>query len=197
MRTREKLQMDKNLKDSITIDLFKEISVPKAIGLIVLISILAFIFLIWLIYYKEITPTTSAWVAQLPALNALLNTTSTILILLGFRAIKRRDFIKHMKLMLTAFITSSLFLISYLVYHNFTGHTPFPGEGWIRPVYFFILITHIILSAFVVPLVLTSFYLAYSGKFKTHRKVSKWTFPVWLYVSVTGVVIFFMLNAYV
>jgi len=189
--------MDKNLKDSITIDLFKEISVPKAIGLIVLISILAFIFLIWLIYYKEITPTTSAWVAQLPALNALLNTTSTILILLGFRAIKRRDFIKHMKLMLTAFITSSLFLISYLVYHNFTGHTPFPGEGWIRPVYFFILITHIILSAFVVPLVLTSFYLAYSGKFKTHRKVSKWTFPVWLYVSVTGVVIFFMLNAYV
>lgn len=197
MRTREKLQMDKNLKDSITIDLFKEISVPKAIGLIVLISILAFIFLIWLIYYKEITPTTSAWVAQLPALNALLNTTSTILILLGFRAIKRRDFIKHMKLMLTAFITSSLFLISYLVYHNFTGHTPFPGEGWIRPVYFFILITHIILSAFVVPLVLTSFYFAYSGKFKTHRKVSKWTFPVWLYVSVTGVVIFFMLNAYV
>lgn len=189
--------MSKEIYDQITIDFFKEISIPKALGVIILISLLAFLFLIWLIYFRETAETTADWVGQLPALNALLNTTSAILIVLGYRAVRKKDFLKHMKLMLTAFVTSSLFLISYLIYHNFVGHTSFPGEGWIRPFYFFILISHIILSAFVVPLVLTSFYFAYSGKFRTHRKVSKWTLPIWLYVSVTGVMIFFILNAYV
>lgn len=189
--------MNENVKDKITINVFRELSVPKAIGTIILISVIAFAFLIWLIYFRETADTTASWVNQLPALNALLNSASTVFILLGFRAIKKREFVKHMKLMLTAFVTSALFLISYLLYHNFVGHTPFPGEGMIRPVYFFILITHIILSAFIVPLVLTSFYFAFAGKFKTHRKVSKWTFPVWLYVSVTGVMIFFILNMYV
>ncbi|WP_069133269.1 DUF420 domain-containing protein [Rhodohalobacter halophilus] len=189
--------MNKPNSDELTVEFIKNISVPKAIATILLISGLAFLFLIWLIYFRETADETAAWVANLPALNAMLNSASTVLILFGFAAIKRGEFVKHMKFMLTAFITSSLFLISYLVYHNFVGHTPFPGEGIIRPVYFFILISHIILSAFVVPLVLTSYYFAFSGKFSTHRKVSKWTLPIWLYVSVTGVVIFFILNAYV
>jgi putative membrane protein len=189
--------MDSTLNDKITVQFLKEVSVPKALGVILLVSLSAFLFLIWLLYYKDASYTTATWVAQLPALNALLNSASTIFIISGFVAIKKKKYVMHMKLMLTAFITSSLFLISYLVYHNFTGHTPFPGEGWIRPIYFTILISHIILSAFVVPLVLTSYYFAFSGKFQTHRKVSKWTFPIWLYVSITGVVIFFMLNAYV
>lgn len=189
--------MSQSLKDQITVDFIKNFSVAKAIGVIILISVLAFLFLIWLIYFKETADTTATWVAQLPALNALLNSASTVFIVLGFLAIRKRQFIRHMKLMLTAFVTSSLFLVSYLVYHNFVGHTPFPGEGFIRPVYFTILISHIILSAFVVPLVLTSYYFAFSGKFETHRKVSKWTLPIWLYVSVTGVMIFFILNAYV
>ncbi len=192
-----KLGMESNINEKLTLRFLKEISVGKAIGLILLISTLAFLFLIWLIYYKETAATTAAWVNQLPALNALLNSASTVLIVSGFIAIKKKKYVTHMKLMLTAFITSSLFLISYLIYHNFVGHTPFPGEGWIRPVYFTILISHIILSAFVVPLVLTSYYFAFSGKFKTHRKVSMWTFPIWLYVSVTGVAIFFILNSYV
>lgn len=187
----------KSLDEQVTIQFLKNISVPKAIGFILLISSLAFLFLLWLLYIKEGADFSAAWVQQLPALNAFLNSVSTVLILMGYAAIKKRKYIAHMKLMLTAFITSSLFLVSYLLYHNFTGHTPFPGQGFIRPVYFTILISHIILSAFVVPLVLTSFYFAYSGKFKTHRKVSRWTFPIWLYVSVTGVVIFFILNAYV
>jgi putative membrane protein len=191
------LQMDSSLQEQLTVRFLKEISVPKALGMIILISTLAFLFLIWLIYFRETSEQTAAWVTNLPALNALLNSASTVLILFGLYAIKKREFLKHMKFMLTAFITSSLFLISYLVYHNFVGHTPFPGEGFIRPVYFFILISHIILSAFVVPLVLTSYYFAFSGKFSTHKKVSKWTLPIWLYVSVTGVVIFFILNAYV
>ncbi|CAN5418854.1 hypothetical protein BH23BAC3_BH23BAC3_17620 [soil metagenome] len=189
--------MDKSLNEKITIQFLKEVSLVKAIGLILLISFAAFLFLIWLIYFKEAAATTASWVNQLPALNALLNSTSTVLIISGFVAIKKQKYIAHMKLMLTAFVTSCLFLISYLIYHNFVGHTTFPGEGWIRPVYFTILITHIILSAFVVPLVLTSYYFAFAGKFSTHRKVSYWTFPIWLYVSVTGVMIFFILNMYV
>lgn len=189
--------MDKSLDEKITLQFLKEVSLVKAIGLILFISLVAFLFLIWLIYFKETAEKTASWVHQLPALNALLNSASTILIISGFVAIKKRNYILHMKLMLIAFITSSLFLISYLLYHNFVGHTSFPGQGWIRPVYFAILVSHIILSAFVIPLVLTSYYFAFSGKFGTHRKVSKWTFPIWLYVSVTGVMIFFILNAFV
>ncbi|MEX0995024.1 MAG: DUF420 domain-containing protein [Balneolaceae bacterium] len=189
--------MHKDTKNRVTVEAIKNISVPKAIGVILFISLASFLFILWLIYIKEIDEPAVAWVNQLPALNALLNSASTILILLGYFAIRKRQYVRHMKWMLTAFVTSSLFLISYLIYHHYTGHTPFPGEGLIRPVYFTILISHIILSAFVVPLVLTSFYFAYSGKFQTHRKVSKWTLPVWLYVSVTGVVIFFILNIYI
>ncbi|TVQ04186.1 MAG: DUF420 domain-containing protein [Balneolaceae bacterium] len=189
--------MDSSLNEQLTVNALKEISVPKAIGVILLVSGAAFLLLIYMLYFRETADTTASWVEQLPAVNALLNSISTIFILSGFIAIKQKKYIAHMRLMLTAFVASSLFLISYLVYHNFVGHTPFPGEGFIRPVYFTILISHIILSAFVVPLVLTSYYFAFSGKFKTHRKVSMWTFPIWLYVSVTGVMIFFILNAYV
>lgn len=180
-----------------TIDFFKEVSPAKALGVILLISILAFLFLVWLLYFKGGSDYSSTLINSLPALNALLNGSSTVLLLLGYRAILKKRYLTHMKFNLTAFVTSSLFLISYVVYHNFHGSTPFPGEGIIRPVYFFILISHIILSALVVPLILTSFYLAFAGKVKTHRKVSKITLPIWVYVSVTGVLIFFILNAYV
>jgi len=189
--------MDSSLHEQLTVKFLKEISVPKALAAILIISGAAFLFLIYLLYFRETAEETANWVHQLPALNAFLNSICTVLIVAGFVAIKKRNYIAHMRFMLTAFIASALFLISYLLYHNFVGHTPFPGQGFIRPVYFTILISHIILSAAVVPLVLTSYYFAFSGKFKTHKKVSKWTFPIWLYVSVTGVMIFFILNAYV
>lgn len=185
-----------NSDKPVTINLLKNISLSRAIGVILLISTVAFGFLIWLIYYKGGSDYSSNLITSLPALNALLNSTSTVLLLFGYQAIRQRNFAKHMKFNLTAFVTSSLFLISYVIYHNFHGSTPFTGQGFIRPIYFFILISHIILSALVMPLILTSFYLAFAGKLKLHRRVSKWTFPVWLYVSVTGVVIFFMLRAY-
>ena len=189
--------MAERYEEQFSIDFFKEISLPKALGVILLISTLVFLFLIWLIYFKGGSDYSSSLITSLPALNSALNATSAVLLLLGYRAIRSGRYMTHMRYNLTAFFTSSLFLISYVIYHNFHGSTPFPGQGWIRPVYFAILISHIILSAFVVPLVLTSYYFAFSGKFKTHRKVSRWTFPIWLYVSVTGVVIFFLLNAYV
>lgn len=180
----------------ITIDLLKDISMAKAIGVILLISAAALAFLFWLIYFKGGSDYSSELITSLPALNALLNSISAVLLLFGYQAIRQRKFSRHMKFNLTAFVTSSFFLISYVIYHNFHGSTPFTGEGFIRPVYFFILISHIILSALVMPLILTSFYLAFSGKLKLHRRVSKVTLPVWLYVSVTGVAVFFLLRAY-
>lgn len=185
-----------NSKEPFTIELLKNISLTKAVGVILLISSVIFIFLIWLIYYKGGTDYSSNLISSLPALNALLNSASTVLLLFGYHAIRQRDFGRHMRFNLTAFVTSTFFLISYVIYHNFHGHTPFTGEGLVRPIYFFILVSHIILSALVVPMILTSFYLAFSGKLKLHRKVSKVTLPVWLYVSVTGVVIFFILRSY-
>lgn len=185
-----------NSKETFTIDLLKNISLYRAIGVILLISTAALGFLLWLIYFKGGEDYSSNLVTSLPALNVLLNGTSAVLLLFGYKAILDRNFSRHMKFNLTAFVTSSLFLISYVIYHNYHESTPFTGEGIIRPIYFFILISHIILSAIILPMVLTSFYLAFSGKLKLHRRVSKVTLPVWLYVSVTGVVIFFMLRLY-
>ena len=168
----------------------------NALGVILGVSVVAILFLVWLIYFKAPATAEVAWVSNLSAVNAALNSVSTVFLLLGFREIKARNFAKHMRFMISAFVTSALFLVSYIVYHHFVGDTPFTGQGFIRPVYFFILITHIVLSIFVVPLVLSSFLFAFSGKFNTHRKVSKWTFPIWLYVSVTGVLVFFMLKIF-
>ena len=185
-----------SLSDSLptSVRALEGIDARKALGLILAVSAAALLFLVWLIYFKAPAATEVAWGSNLSAVNAALNSLSTVFLLLGFREIRARNFAKHMRFMISAFITSALFLVSYIVYHHFVGDTPFTGQGFIRPVYFFILISHIVLSIFVVPLVLSSFLFAFSGKFSTHRKVSKWTFPIWLYVSVTGVMVFFMLK---
>jgi putative membrane protein len=98
--------------------------------------------------------------------------------------------------MLGAFASSTLFLVGYVVYHIYHGDSRFPGQGWIRPVYFTILISHIVLSAAALPLVLTTFYLALTRRLEAHKKAARITYPIWLYVSVTGVTIFFLLRAY-
>ncbi len=131
--------------------------------------------------------------ALLPALNAGLNATTTLLILLGYWLIKQKAWTGHALCMILAMITSTLFLVSYLIYHAHHGSTSFPGQGWIRPVYFSILITHTILAVVIVPMVLRTFYFALRGRFDRHRRLARWTFPIWLYVSVTGVVIYWML----
>tara|TARA_Y200000002_G_scaffold252844_1_gene209422 strand:- start:929 stop:1522 length:594 start_codon:yes stop_codon:yes gene_type:complete len=187
-----------SLSDSLptSVRALEGIDARKALGLILAVSAAALLFLVWLIYLKAPAAAQVAWVSNLSAVNAALNSLSTVFLLLGFREIRARNFAKHMRFMISAFITSALFLVSYIVYHHFVGDTPFKGQGFIRPVYFSILISHIVLSIFVVPLVLSSFLFAFSGKFSTHRKVSKWTFPIWLYVSVTGVMVFFMLKLF-
>ncbi|HEX3320810.1 MAG TPA: DUF420 domain-containing protein [Terriglobales bacterium] len=128
-----------------------------------------------------------------PAINATLNGASACLLLVGRILIARKRIAQHRAVMLTALGTSTLFLISYLYYHAHVGSVHFRGQGWVRPVYFTILISHTILAATIVPLVLITANRALKARFPAHRSIARWTFPLWLYVSVTGVVIYIML----
>jgi len=130
-----------------------------------------------------------------PTLNALLNGTSAVLIGTGLFFIRRRQINAHKRIMIAAFITSTLFLISYLYYHLVlrAGVTHFQGEGLSRPVYFSILISHTILAAVVVPFILITLYRALKGSFARHKAIAPYTFAIWMYVSITGVVIYLML----
>jgi putative membrane protein len=116
-----------------------------------------------------------------------------MLLTLGYRFIRRGNIPAHRICQLSAFFTSILFLISYVTYHSFHGDTKFPGQGVVRPIYFTILITHVILAIVIVPLVLITLYRALRGDFIRHRRIARWTLPLWLYVSVTGVIVYLML----
>ncbi len=132
-------------------------------------------------------------ISDLPTINATLNSVSCILLVIGYVFIRQRKIELHKKCMLGAFCVSVLFLISYCIYHANAGSTKFTQQGWIRPVYFTILISHIVLAFVIVPLALRTLYLAWREKFDKHRRIAKITFPIWLYVSVTGVIIYLML----
>ncbi len=128
-----------------------------------------------------------------PAINATLNGTSALLLLVGHNFIKRGRMAAHRALMIAAVLTSSLFLISYVYYHAHVGSVRFQGRGWTRLVYFSILISHTTLAIAIVPLVIITLARALRGRFDRHRAIARWTYPLWLYVSVTGVVIYVML----
>jgi uncharacterized membrane protein YozB (DUF420 family) len=130
---------------------------------------------------------------DLPALNASLNALSAVLLLLGYACIRRRRIAAHRAFMLAAVTSSTLFLVSYLVYHFQVGSVRFRGEGTIRTVYLAILASHTVLAVVVVPLVLTALYRAWKGRFEDHRRIARVTLPIWAYVSVTGVVVYWML----
>ncbi len=132
-------------------------------------------------------------VSELPAVNATLNGLSGLLLVTGYVAIRGRRIGLHRALMLCAVGTSVLFLISYLVYHYQAGTTRFTGQGWVRSVYFAILISHTVLAAVILPLVLVTLYRALRDDFTRHRTIARWTFPLWLYVSVTGILVYLML----
>lgn len=186
--------MNKSFEDKVKIEAFENLTVAKAVIGIMIASGLVVIFLFWLIYFRDSATSIPDWVYFLPTFNAFFNSVAAIFLVWGYVAIRQRNFEKHMKLNLAAFVASACFLISYVLYHNFVGHTTFTGEGIIRPIYFTILISHIILSVVIVPLILSSFFFAFAGKFQLHRKISKWTFPLWIYVSVTGVAIYYILK---
>lgn len=131
--------------------------------------------------------------AVFPGLDASLNGTSAVLLLIGRELIRRGRMIAHRSVMIAALISSSLFLTSYLYYHWHVGSVPFQGRGWVRPVYFSILISHTFLAAVIVPMIIVTLSRALRDRFDRHRAIARWTYPLWLYVSVTGVVVYLML----
>jgi uncharacterized membrane protein YozB (DUF420 family) len=128
-----------------------------------------------------------------PVLNATLNGVSAVLIMTGRTLIRRKRVLQHRACMIAAVATSSLFLMSYLYYHAHVGSVHFPGQGWVRPVYFTLLISHTLLALTVVPLVLLALAAALGRRFERHRRIARWAYPIWLYVSITGVVVYIML----
>ena len=132
-------------------------------------------------------------VTDLPALNATLNGISFVFLVIGYVFIRKGQWQKHRACMISALIMSALFLTSYVIYHVQVGSVPFRGAGWIRTVYFAVLIPHVILAAAIVPLVLITVSRGLSRRFDTHRRIARWTLPLWMYVSITGVIVYLML----
>lgn len=166
----------------------------RAYVFIALLSAIVLVFLFWLIYFNPGRETDLTWVAHLPAVNAFLNSLTTLFLMSGFVLIKSGNRSAHIKCMLTATATSGLFLISYITYHHFQGDTPYLTQGPLRPIYFTILISHIILSMIMVPMVFATLYHAFRKNYSSHKKIARWTFPIWIYVSITGVLIFFFVH---
>jgi putative membrane protein len=166
-----------------------------AIVTILGISLTAIAFLFWLLYVHHAPDAYAMKLRFLPDLNAFLNGLSATALSIGYVFIRNRKIAAHRTSMMTAFVFSSLFLISYIVNHALHGDTLYPGSGTIRTIYLIILASHILLSIVALPMVLTTFFFSLSGRFPQHRKIARYTFPIWLYVSVTGVVVRIMLAA--
>lgn len=181
--------------DSYNPDTPKEETDTNVFVVIGLLSFAVLSFLVWLIYFKAgAAPEGGTWINALPSLNAFLNSLTSVFLVSGYILIKKNKIDWHTRFMYAATITSALFLVSYISYHHFHGDTKFIATGAIRPAYFAILISHILLSAIQVPLILSTLYFALTQKFVKHKKIAKITFPIWLYVSVTGVIVFIFLK---
>ena len=133
---------------------------------------------------------------NLPTLNAILNTLALIFLLLGYYSIKRGEKKRHQNFMISALLTSMLFLTSYLTYHFHFGHKVFPDLGWIKVLYLIILIPHIILAVAMVPFILLTFYFAFYQQWKNHKRLARIVFPVWVFVSITGITIYFFIISF-
>jgi putative membrane protein len=169
---------------------------PSVVAAIIAVSALASLFLFWLIYFHPPTDVTGTQLAFLPALNALLNALAAIALVFGFGFIRAKNIAAHRASMFTAFAFSSAFLAAYITNYALHGEMHFHGVGGVRAIYFPLLISHIILAVVCLPMILITFFLSLSGRFPTHKKLARWTFPIWLYVSVTGVIVYLMLAAY-
>jgi putative membrane protein len=169
---------------------------PGVLAGIIGLSAAASLFLCWLVFYHAPTDVAGTHLAFLPALDALLNALAATSLIIGFRNIRRGLIGRHRRAMFNAFVFSSIFLVIYIVNHALHGDMKFHGEGGIRPFYFALLISHITLSIAALPMVLITFFLSLSGRFPAHRRLARFTFPILLYVSVTGVIVYCMLAAY-
>lgn len=170
----------------------------NVVAAIVGISITASAFLVWLVYVHQPVDASGTHLAFLPALNAVLNALCTIALLVGFRFIWHRKIVQHRNSMFTAFIFSSLFLVSYITNHALHGDARFPtAHPTARFIYLWLLLTpHIIASVIALPMILVTFFFSLTGRFSLHVSIARYTFPLWLYVSVSGVVVYAMLALY-
>lgn len=169
-------------------------SIRPAILTILTVSAAASLFLFWLIYAHPAADTARIQLPFLPALNALLNGLSATALLIGYTFIRARRIVAHRRSMLTAFAFSTLFLISYILHHYLHGDVRYPAHAALRSLYLPLLASHIVLAIVALPLVLVTFFFSLSGRIPQHRKVARWTFPIWLYVSITGVITYAMLR---
>jgi putative membrane protein len=158
------------------------------------VSVAATLFLFWLIYVHPAADAASVKLTFLPALNAILNGLSATALLIGFTFIRARRIAAHRAAMFTAFGFSTLFLVSYIVHHALHGDVRYPAGADFRTAYLWLLGTHIVLAIVALPMILTTFFFSLSGRIPMHRKLARWTFPIWLYVSVTGVITYVMLR---
>ncbi len=163
--------------------------------LIYLVSVVVFLLVLVLsrLPKQEIIP---SWVALLPKLNAFLHGGTSILLLFSFYFIRKKNIPMHRRLNISACVLSTVFLLSYVTFHSFGVETKFPADNPMRPVYLIILITHIILAAVVLPLVLLSLYRGLTNQVSSHKKITRWSYPIWLYVTVTGVIVYLMISPY-
>jgi putative membrane protein len=162
--------------------------------MILAVSVVASLFLLWLIYIHPAADANHARLAFLPALNALLNGLSATALLIGYTLIRAHRIQAHRAAMMTAFAFSTLFLASYLLHHYLHGDVHYPKYAAWGSIYFPLLISHIVLAAVALPLILVTFYFSLTGRIAPHRKIAHFTFPLWLYVSITGVVTYAMLR---
>lgn len=160
------------------------------------ISIIVVILVAFLLYVPRAITIEGLNVMVLPKLNAYINSTCSILLALGYYFIRNKRIAAHRMMMMSAFGLSILFLLSYVTYHSQAPSTTFGGEGIIRIVYFTILITHIVLAAIIVPLALFTLLRAWRSEFPLHKKIARWTLPIWLYVTITGVIVYLMISPY-
>lgn len=169
---------------------------PGVVAGIVAFSIAASALICWLVYFHAPADVTGTHLLFLPALDALLNVLSSIALIVGFCCIRSGRIAAHRASMFAAFIFSTLFLAAYITNYALHGEMHFHGQGAVRPFYFTLLVSHIGLSMVALPLILVTFFLSLSGRFPIHRRVARWTFPIWLYVSVTGVIVYAMLASF-
>ncbi|MFC3415586.1 DUF420 domain-containing protein [Algoriphagus hitonicola] len=163
---------------------------------IIFISILIPVAVAVLLFMPQKVDVGAEWVYFLPHLNAIINSATTLALILGLIFVKNKMYSYHGATMSVAFGLGAIFLVSYVIYHGSAESTSFGGEGWIRPVYYFLLITHIILAAVALFPILFAYYYGYTNQREKHRKVVKYAYPIWLYVSVTGVVVYLMISPY-
>src|SRR5579863_6268188 len=169
-------------------------STRPAIVVILAISVAASLFLFWLIYVHPAADAANTRYAFLPALNAVLNGLAATALLIGYTFIRARKIAAHRASMITAFVFSSLFLVGYIAHHALHGDVRYPIHADFRTFYLWLLASHIILAVVALPLILVTFFFSLSGRIPQHRKIARWTFPIWLYVSVTGVITYVMLR---